>query len=114
MALSITIPDSLEARLEDEAVHQGMAASELAVQLLSAALNGEPSAISVEDVVASIRLTPPNPDNIRPATGSLAEALRSCGEEPTLNLAEWNHAYADVEAEMKSLTKTNDLAEGRG
>jgi hypothetical protein len=114
VTLSIVIPESLEVRLEEEAVHQGIAAPELAVKLLSAALNGEPADASVEDIVARIQATPPNSDNIRPATGSLADALRGCGEEPNLDVTEWNRAYLAVEAEMKSVTRANELAEGRG
>ena len=66
-----------------------------------------------ETVVAKIKATPPNPQNIRPARGSLADALRDGPDEPHFNLTRWNQKWAGVEAEMKAMTRANDIAEDR-
>ena len=66
-----------------------------------------------EEVVAKIQATPPSPGSLQPASGSLAEALRHAPENPDFDLAIWNQAWTDVEAEMRSITRANNVAEGR-
>ena len=55
---------------------------------------------SPEEVVAKIQATPATPISLQPAKGSLANALRHAPEDPDFDLATWNQAWADVEAEM--------------
>jgi len=64
--------------------------------------------------VAKIRAMPPNPHGIRPAAGSLAEALRNAPDDPDFDLASWSREWAAVEAEMKAMARADDIAEGRG
>jgi len=42
----------------------------------------------------------------------LAEALRNAPEDPDFDLAEWTAQWQAVEAEMKAITRANDVAEG--
>ena len=67
-----------------------------------------------EEVVARIRATPPNPSGIRAATASLADTLRNSPGDPNFHLEDWTRRWSAVEDEMKALTRTNDVAEGRG
>ncbi|HET6386667.1 MAG TPA: hypothetical protein VFJ58_25020 [Armatimonadota bacterium] len=61
-----------------------------------------------------IRSTPRNPSSIRRASGSLADALRRADDDSDFDLDEWNKQWTAVEAETKALTRSNDIAEGRG
>lgn len=63
-------------------------------------------------LLAEVRATPSNPAAIRPAKGSLAEALRAAPDDPEFDLGQWQRNWDVAEAEMKAITKENDLAEG--
>jgi hypothetical protein len=52
-------------------------------------------------VVAKIKAAPPNPAAIRPATSSLAEALRQAPSDPDFDLDTWTEEWAAIEAEQK-------------
>jgi plasmid stability protein len=113
MAITITLPDVLAAKLETEAQAQRRSLEDLVVSLLNDAV-AEETFPTPEEVVARIKATPPNPNNIRPATGSLAEYLsRLVPEDPDFNVAEWERQWDAIEAEMKAITRANDIAEGR-
>lgn len=66
-----------------------------------------------EDVVKRIRMTPANPGQIRPATANLADALQAAPSDPMFYLESWQCQWSEVEAEIKSLARANDIAEGR-
>ena len=66
-----------------------------------------------EEAVKLIRMTPSNPAQIRPATGDLAEALQAAPSDPTFDLERWQCQWSEAEAELKSLARANDIAEGR-
>lgn len=123
MAIAITLPDVLAAKLETAAQAQQRSAEEVAVELLGRALDAEPEPPdyippTLEGVVTRIRATPPNPEMVRPPSGSLGEYLAAsiAAEDPhePFDEAEWKRQWAAVEAEMKAMTRANDLAEGRG
>jgi len=61
-----------------------------------------------------IQAAPPNPAAIRPAAGSLAEALRNAPEDPDFDLETWTRQWEAVEAGMKAMERADDIAEGRG
>lgn len=112
MAITITLPDVLAAKLETEAQAQQRSAEEVAVELLDQALAAEPEQsdyvpLTLEEVVARIRATPPNPKMVRPPSGSLGEYLAAsiAAEDPNepFDEAEWNRQWAAVEAEMKAM-----------
>jgi hypothetical protein len=67
-----------------------------------------------EEVVEFIRKTTPNPSQIRPATANLAELLSAAPTDPSFDLESWQRQWSEVEAESNSLTRANDVAEGRG
>ncbi len=111
MSVTITLPQALASELRDAAEAQSSSIEELALTILAHAVMAS-RAPSPEDVVAEIRAaTPTTP---RPANGSLAEALRDSPEDPNFDLEDWQREWSAVEAEMRALTRSNDLAEGRG
>ena len=65
-------------------------------------------------LVERIKATPPNPAAIRPATGSLAEALRNAPEDPNFDLEAWTRQWDTIETEMKAIDRADEIAEGRG
>jgi hypothetical protein len=68
---------------------------------------------TLEEAVELIRSTPPNHTQIRPATINLADVLQAAPSDPTFDLESWQRQWSEVEAELKSLTRANDVAEGR-
>lgn len=78
--------------------------------MLDESLNQNDNQRALEDLVARIKATPPNPNAIRPATGSLAEylsqsiAAESADEE--FDEEEWQRNWDAIEREMKAVTKT--------
>lgn len=136
MTLTITLPEKIAEQLQRKAKERHLSAVEVAIDLLENALdeqadfhpalaNGKTLTAAADDeaetvfptpeeVVAKIKvLGPSDPRNIRPATGSLAQALRSIPSDPDFDFEEWNRQWAEVEAEMKAITRANDIAEGR-
>ena len=65
-------------------------------------------------LVECIKATPPSWAAIRPATGSLAEALQNAPEDPDFDLETWTRQWNALEAEMKAIDRADDIAEGRG
>lgn len=65
-------------------------------------------------LVERIKATPPNPAAIRPAAGSLAEALQNAPEDPDFDLESWTQQWQAIEAEIKAVDRADDIAEGRG
>ena len=114
MAVTIILPDELETQLQRKAQVQQLSVEELALEILGQALETEKPFPSPEEVVTKIQATPPNPHSIRPADGSLAEALRNAPNDPNFDLAAWNREWAAIEAEMQAITRANAMAEGRG
>ena len=113
MTVTITLPDDLEAQLQSQAALQDVTVEELGIGLLSSAVESMTFEPTLESVVASIRALPRDAKNIRPAVGSLAEALRDDDVDGTFDLAQWQHDWSAVEAEMRAITRANDIAEGR-
>lgn len=117
MSITITLPDDLVTKLKSRADNQNLPLADLAINILTAALESDAEANddpTPEEVVAQIKAIPPNPAAIRPATGSLAEALQNAPRDPDFDLDAWTKQWAAVEAEMKAITQANDMAEGRG
>ncbi|MFN8491666.1 MAG: hypothetical protein U0350_28970 [Caldilineaceae bacterium] len=132
MNLTITLPEKIAAQIQRKAEERHLSAEEIAVDLLQDALDHERELQdtllngyepigdedddfpSPEEVVAQIKaLGPTDPRYIRPATGSLAEALRNKPYDPDFDFDEWNRQWAEFEAELKAITRANDIAEGR-
>ena len=66
------------------------------------------------ELVTAIQTTPPNPTLIRPATANLAELLSAAPDDSSFDLQGWQRQWSALEAEMKALTRANDISEGRG
>jgi plasmid stability protein len=114
MATTITVPDTLEVQLQQQAKVQHRSVEAVALDLLREALDVATTSPSVDDVVAKIKATAPNPRNIRPAHGSLADILRRTASAVDFDLDQWNQDWAAVEKEMRAMTRADDLTEGRG
>jgi hypothetical protein len=112
--MTITLPliGDLAERLQSEAEAQHITVENLALNILYDALGVENTFPTPEEVVAKIKATPPNPAMIRPATGSLEEALLNAPEDPDFDLETWTRAWEAFEAQMKAIDRANDIAEG--
>jgi hypothetical protein len=113
MTVTIMMPDEMENQLKHKAEKSHLSLEEFILDLLADALETETPSPTPEEVVARIKATPGNPNSLRPASGSLAEALRHAPDDPDFDLAAWNREWAAVEGELQTVTRANDLAEGR-
>jgi hypothetical protein len=68
----------------------------------------------LREIVLKIQATEPNASLIRTATANLAELLNSAPQEPSFDLQSWRRQWSELEAEMRAVSHTNDIAEGRG
>ena len=113
MPLTVTLPDPLAFQLESRAKVQKVPLGQMIVDMLFNVIEREPTIDqTLEELIAEIKATPPNPASFRPATGSLLEALKDAPNEPEIDVESWNREWAAVEAEMKTITRLNDYAEG--
>lgn len=124
MPLTITLPNILERKLHAKAAIYQQPIDKLTIDFLSRALDDEPDDYfatggtlatdflvaesndypTLEEVVAKIKATPPNPAMIEPAKESLLEyLLDSPPLDPSFDLEEWNREWAKVEAELKAM-----------
>ncbi len=113
MTLTITLPDRIGHQLEQAATVRQLSVEQVAISLLDDALVTDYRGPSPEEVVARIRALPANPKGVRPASGSLGEALRVAPDDRSFDLTMWQQDWAVVEEEMKEITRANDIAEGR-
>jgi hypothetical protein len=114
MSVTITLPDEIAQSLQAKAKAQRVSLDTLVTNLLTDALDAESKDDELEALVARIKTTPPNPASIRPATGSLIEALKNAPEDPDFDVEAWNREWAKIEAEIKAINRADDIAEGRG
>lgn len=114
MPLTITLSDTLVTQLQPKAKAKKLSLQELVEGLLRNVVKADESYPTPEEVVAKIQATAPNPANIRPATGSLAEALQNGPHDPDFDLKRWTREWSRIEDEMKAITHLNSIAEGRG
>lgn len=112
MATTITLPDTLETELQQRAQTQQRSVEDVALEILHEAF-AETTLPSLDAVVAKIKSTEPNSHNIRSAQGSLADVLRRADSSQDFDLDQWNKEWAVVEAEMRTVERADDLAEGR-
>lgn len=113
MTITITIPDRLAVQLEQRADLWRRTVEDVALDILRDALS-EPAPESVEAVVARIKATEPSAHGVRPAEGSLADALRRTSRSAEFDLEQWKREWREVEAEMRATDLANEHAEGRG
>lgn len=114
LTITMTLPDEIEEQLRQEAAMQQQSVEEFVLAILLNSLHVQDFFPTPEQVVAKIKAIGPNPQNIIPPQGSLADYLRNAPDDPNFDLAAWNEEWAAIEAEMKAITRANDIAEGRG
>ncbi len=113
MAITITLDDDLVAGLENKAKKQQLSVEQFALSILTEAVE-EAESVTPREAVTRIQAIAPNPAQVRPATANLAEALRAAPGDPCFDLESWNRQWSVVEAELKAITRANDVAERRG
>ncbi|MBA3947765.1 MAG: hypothetical protein H0X37_24825 [Herpetosiphonaceae bacterium] len=103
MAVMIKVPDELQEQLQQRAEIEHRSVEEVTLGLLQDALERTELFPTVDDVVARIKAIGPNPDNVRPAQGSLADALRNGMSTAPFDLAQWTSEWAAVETEIRDM-----------
>jgi hypothetical protein len=112
MALTINLDDELVAGLANKAMKQELSVEQLAISILTEAAR-EFESLTPLEAVARVQATPPNPCQMRSATANLADLLSSPGGEPDLDPEVWRRQWSAVEADLKAVTRANDVSEGR-
>ena len=69
--------------------------------------------LSVDEVVAKIAASGPSRDTYIPPKSSLGEQLGVAPADEPIGAAEWDRAWAAIEAEIKARDRADDEAEGR-
>jgi len=113
MAITIRLDDDLVAGLENRAKQQQLSVEQFAISILTEAVE-EPESVTPREAVARIHATAPNPSQVRPAAANLADVLRAAPGDPCFDLESWKRQWSGVEAELKAITRANDVAERRG
>ncbi len=112
MVMQISLSDDLAQYVLSCAEARGISPDQFVSDVVAQAIEAQ-DAIPLERLVTQIQNMPPNPDSIRPAHGSLLEALQTGPNDSDFDQKAWEREWAHVEAEMKSVTRANDIAEGR-
>jgi plasmid stability protein len=112
MTITITLEDDVVAGLQHRAERRQRSVEELAVEILTAAVEDLELSTPLE-VVGRMQASKPNTDQIRPATASLATLLQASPDDPDFNLNDWQRQWAAVSSERAEITHANDVAEGR-
>jgi len=113
MAITVTLDDGLVAGLQNMAKRQQLSVEQLVISILTEAQE-DSDPVTPPEAVATIQATPRNPAEVRPATANLADILNAAPGDPSFDLEGWNRQWSVVEAELKAITRANDVAEGRG
>ena len=112
MTTTIALPGELESRLRQEANEKHLSLEEFTLGILTESLDMDSEFPTLDEVVARIKAMPPGRHGLSPASGTMAEALRSGPTDPEFDLGRWQSDWARVEAEMRALTRQNDINAG--
>jgi hypothetical protein len=113
MTITIHVADPLANRLQRWATSRRLTPEQLALDILADALEPAEALQETPDiVVARIKSTPPSAEAIRPATGSLREALELSPDKSAFDLKRWTTEWNAVEQKMKMTALSNALSEG--
>jgi len=115
MNVTLTIPDGTANQLQYLAQRKQRSLETLLMEFLLETIRQKlADDQQLQKLVAETKALPYNPHNLRPAQGSLAEALQKSNPEAEVgfDLETWNKQWDMVEAEMKAIDKANDIAEG--
>lgn len=128
MTVTVTLSENIAERLEAHAAEFHLSLDALVEKLLTDALpvvetNGvhataDDDAIpSLEEVVAMIKATPPNPDAIHPATKTVAQLIAEFEANPPsdelLTFAEMWPQWQAFEQELKAMDQADAMRDGR-
>ena len=116
MATVITLPDELSKRLIPQAAKQHMALDAYVIELLrplSDQLVPTIDVVPIEAIVARIKALPPVMPATYPGIDPPTHALARYVDDPGFDAARWDHQWATVEAEIKTMSRIDQLAEGR-
>lgn len=127
MPLTITFPDELATKLRTKAEILDQSVDEFTINFLDHAFNGatyyypiieeleneKEDELTLEEVVAKIKATPPNPAMIQYPTESLLEYLLESTPEldPDFDIEGWDREWAKVETELEALDPPYDPTE---
>jgi len=115
MTITIHVGDPLANRLQRRASSRRLTPEQLALDILADALDPAKAPHETPDtVVTRIRSTPSSAEILRPATGSLREALELSPSDSAFDLAQWTTDWHAVEQEIKMTSRSNALSEGLG
>ena len=116
MATVITLPDELSERLIPQAAEQHMALDAYVIELLRR-LSGQPTPTiyiePIEAIVARIKALPPVAPANYPGIETPTHALARYVDDAAFDAADWDRQWATVEAEIKTVSRADRLAEGR-
>jgi hypothetical protein len=123
MKITLTLPETVAERLGRQAEHLNVSLDDLALILFNDALmigsaatalpasehnnklNGGLS--SLEELVARIKATPPNPDAIVQPTKTIAEVVAywqaNPPDESDISPDDWDHMWAEFEHNLKTI-----------
>ena|GEM_PF-1424584 len=116
MTVTVTLSENIAERLQAQAAEFHLSLDALVEKLLADALpvyetNGfhapadDDDLPSLEEVVAMIKATPPNPDAIHPATKTVAQLIAELEANPPkksdITPEEWDRLWAEFEQELK-------------
>jgi hypothetical protein len=113
LTISITLNDELVAGLEPNAKQRQLSVEQLAIKILMDAVTGS-RGLTPEEVVAKIQARRSQPISARTPSANLANLLGDSEIDPNFDQQKWRREWAAMEAEMKEMTKANNMAEGRG
>ena len=133
MQITLTVSEPIAARLQRQAAQLNVSLDDLALKFFSDGLVAEPVAglspgaaqngqrddgvSSLQEVVARIQATPPNPAAIVLPTQTIAEMeavwQANAANDSDIAPAEWDRLWAEFEQELKRSDRADDIAEGR-
>jgi len=116
MSTVITLPDNLAQILQSEADHHQVSLAEFVLEILDNTAQKpelERSFPLLEEIVAEIKATPPDPTAYHPAQAPLAEALAALPDDPDFDLEEWRREWAKAETEMKTIELADAIRDAR-
>ena len=114
MATTIYIPDELSHKVQEQAALYRLSMQDFVLQVLADSVGEEHDHWpSLDEVVAEIRATPPDPSSIHPPQASLYELLAAVPNEPKIDAEAWNRRWAAIEDAMEARDRADDRREGR-
>ncbi|MEM7798583.1 MAG: hypothetical protein AAF633_05275 [Chloroflexota bacterium] len=109
MTLSISLSQSLEAKLKRKAEQRKVRPEQLAHDLLELALDESDLDLpSMEELVRKIRALPKDKNVISLPKASLADALRGAPTDPNFDLDTWESEWARAEKELEKLNRNDN------